>query len=189
MDWKILLAYITGSVDEELLLCNEYLVTENRILRQQMHGRVRLTDAERKSLAAIGKQLGKKALEEIATIVTPDTTLAWHWKLIAKKFDGAQQRKSPGRPPIDTDLEALVVRLAQENRSWGYDRIAGALQHLGYTISDQTVGNILKHPGIPPAPDRKKTTTTATVARFECLRRTLGTFGQRGSAVAADALG
>jgi len=53
----------------------------------------------------------------------------------------------------------LVVRLAQENRSWGYDRIAGALHHLGYTISDQTVGNILKRHGILPAPERKKTTT------------------------------
>src|SRR5207302_5522986 len=53
----------------------------------------------------------------------------------------------------------LVVRMAQENRSWGYDRIAGALQHLGYTISDQTVGNILKRHGLAPAPARKKTTT------------------------------
>jgi putative transposase len=62
MDWKQLLAYITGSVDEELVLRNEYLVTENRLLRQQLTGRVHLTDAERKSLAEIGKKLGKKAL-------------------------------------------------------------------------------------------------------------------------------
>ena len=72
MDWKQLLAYITGSIDEELLLRNEYLVTENRLLRQQIQGRVQLTDAERKTLAEIGKQLGKHALEEIATIVKPD---------------------------------------------------------------------------------------------------------------------
>ena len=78
---------------------------------------------------------------------------------MAQKFDGSSQRKIAGRPTIDTELEALVVRLAQENRSWGYDRIAGALQHLGYTISDQTVGNILKRHGLPPAPERKKTTT------------------------------
>jgi transposase InsO family protein len=159
MDWKQLLTYITGSVDQELLLRNEYLVTENRILRQQIAGRIRLTDAERTTLAEIGKKLGKQALAEVASIVTPDTILAWHQKLVAKKFDGSRQRKALGRPPIDAALEALVVRMAQENRSWGYDRIAGALKHLGYTISDQTVGNILKRHDIPPAPERKKTTT------------------------------
>jgi putative transposase len=159
MDWKHLLACITGSVDQELLLRNEYLVTENQMLRQRMKGRVRLTDGERKTLAAIGRQLGKRALEEIATIVKPDTILAWHRKLVAQKFDSTQQRKAHGRPKIDAEIEVLVVRLAQENRSWGYDRMAGALQHVGYTISDQTVGNILKRHGIPPAPARKKTTT------------------------------
>ena len=159
MEWKRLLAYITGSVDQELLLRNEYLVTENRILRQQLPGRVRLSDGERKTLATIGKKLGKQALEEIATIVKPDTILAWHRRLVAKKFDGSSQRKALGRPPVDAALEALVVRMAQENRSWGYDRIAGALAHLGHTISDQTVGNILKRHGILPAPERKKTTT------------------------------
>src|SRR5262249_2177023 len=154
-----LLAYITGTVDQELLLRNEYLVTENRILRNQITGRVRLTDGERKMLAAIGQKLGKPALEEVATIVKPDTILVWHRKLVARKFDGSKQRQAPGRPTIDPELEALVVRLAQENRSWGYDRIVGALANLGYTISDQTVGNILKRHGIPPAPERKTTTT------------------------------
>lgn len=159
MDWKTILAYITGSVDQELLLRNEYLVAENHLLRKQITGRVRLSDGERKTLAALGKRLGKQALAEVASIVTPDTLFTWHRKLVAQKFDGSQQRKRAGRPTIDTELEALVVRLAQENRSWGYDRIAGALQHLGYTISDQTVGNILKRHGLPPAPERQKTTT------------------------------
>jgi len=159
MDWKTLLAYITGTVDQELLLRNEYLVTENRMLRNQITGRVRLTDAERKTLAEIGYKLGKQALEEVATIVRPDTILAWHHKLVAQKCDGSKQRKTPGRPKVDPELEALVVRMAQENRSWGYDRIVGALANLGYTLSDQTVGNILKRHGIPPAPERKTTTT------------------------------
>jgi putative transposase len=159
MDWKRLLAYITGSVDQELLLRNEYLVTENRLLHQQIKGRIRLSDAERKTLAEIGKKLGKQALAEIATIVKPDTILAWHRKLVAKKFDGSAQRKALGRPPVDQELEALVVRMARENRSWGYDRIVGALANLGYTISGQTVGNILKRHGLPPAPERKTTTT------------------------------
>ena len=159
MDWKQLLAYITGSVDQELLRRNEYLVTENRILRNQLKGHVHLSDGERRTLAEMGEKLGKKALEEVATIVKPDTILAWYHTLVAQKFDGSQQRKTLGRPRIDGELEALVVRLAQENRTWGYDRIVGALANLGYTVSDQTVGNILKRHGVPPAPERQKTTT------------------------------
>jgi putative transposase len=165
MDWKQLLAYITGSVDQELLVRNEYLVTENRILRQQITGRVRLSDGERKRLAELGKKLGKKALAEVATIVTPETILAWHRKFMANKFDGSRQRKPLGRPRMDAELDALVVCLAQENRSWGYDRIAGALAPLGYTLSDQTVGNILKRHGIPPAPARKNTITWSEFIR------------------------
>ena len=159
MDWKHLLAYITGTVDQELLLRNEYLVTENRILRNQITGRVRLTDGERKTLAEIGQKLGKQALKEVTKIVKPDAILGWHRTLVAQKFDGSQQRKPPGRPKVDPDLDALIVRMAQENRSWGYDRIVGALANLGHTISDQTVGHILKHHGIAPAPERKTTTT------------------------------
>src|SRR5438093_3900601 len=159
MDWKTLLAYITGTVDQELLLRNEYLVTENRLLRNQLKGRVRLTDGERKTLAAIGQKLGKQALKEVATIVKPDTILGWHRRLVAQKWDGSQQRQSPGRPKIDQELEALIVRIARENRSWGYDRIVGALGNLGLTVSAQTVGNVLKRHGIAPAPERKTTTT------------------------------
>jgi putative transposase len=159
MEWKHVLAYMTGSVDQQLLLRNEYLVTENRILRQQITGRLQLTDGERKTLAELGKKLGRQALAEVATIVKPETILAWHRTLVAQKFDGSQHRKTPGRPRIDQKLEALVVRMAQENRSWGYDRIVGALANLGYTVSDQTVGNILKRHGIPPAPERQTTTS------------------------------
>jgi len=159
MDWKTLLAYITGTVDQELLLRNEYLVTENRILRNQLKGRPRLSDGERTALADIGQKLGKQALQEIATIVKPDTILGWQRKLVAQKCDGSQQRKSPGRPTIDKEVEDLVVRMAQDNRSWGYDRIVGALANLGYPLSDQSVGNILKRHDVPPAPERKTTTT------------------------------
>ena len=84
---------------------------------------------------------------------------------MAQKCDGSQQRQAPGGPRIDPELEGLVVRMAQENRSWGYDRIVGALANLGYTISAQTVGNILKRHGLPPAPERKTTTTWKEVIR------------------------
>jgi hypothetical protein len=165
MTWTTVLAYITGSVDQELLRRHEYLVTENRLLRNQIKGRVHLSDGKRKTLAEIGKRLGKQALEEVATIVKPETILAWHRKLAAQKFNGFIQRKAPGRPTIDQELEALVVRMAQENRSWGDDRIVGALANLGYPISDQTVGNILKRHGIAPAPERKTTTTWTAFIR------------------------
>ena len=152
MDWKTLLACITGSVEEQLLLRNEYVVEENRILRNQIDGRVQLTDAERQTLATIGKKLGQQALAEVATIVKPATILAWHRHLVAQKFDGSEQRKSVGRPRVDKALEDLVMHMAQDNRSWGYDRLAGALAELGYDISDQSVGNILKRRGLPTSP-------------------------------------
>ena len=98
MDWKQVLAYITGSFDQELLLRNEYLVTENHRWHRQIQGCIRLSDGERKTLAEIGRRLGKQALEEIATIVKPDTILAWHRRLVAQKFDGSRWRKAPGRP-------------------------------------------------------------------------------------------
>jgi len=116
MGWKKLLAYITGSVDQEMMLRNAYLVTENCILRKQIQDHVRLSDAERKTLVAIGKMLGKQALAEVASLAKPDTILAWHRKLVAHKFDGSQKRQAPGRPPINAELESLVVRLARENR-------------------------------------------------------------------------
>jgi putative transposase len=108
MDWKYLLAYITGSVDQELRLRNEYLVAENHILRQQIRSRVRLTDAERKTLARDWQEAGKKALEQVATIVTPDTILAWHRKFADQKGTPSQPRKSVGRPRTAPEIEDLV---------------------------------------------------------------------------------
>jgi len=128
-------------------------------LRQQIEGRVQLTDAQRQTLAEIGKKLSKQALEEVATIVKPDTILVWHRKLVKQKFDGSAQRKSVGRLRVDPELEDWVIKMAKENRGWGYDRIAGALAELGYAISDQTVGNIPKRRGVSSAPDRQKITT------------------------------
>jgi hypothetical protein len=117
MNWKRMLAYVTGSVDEELLARNEYLVTENRILRNQVPGQIRLTDPQRISLASAAKRLGRKALEEVAQIVRPETILAWHRRLIARKFDGSRNR-SPGKGGSRSDkIEELVLQLARENRS------------------------------------------------------------------------
>jgi len=159
MDWKKLLGSITESVDEELRLRSAYLVAENRILRQQVRGRVQFTNSDRQGLAEIGMKLGKKALEEIATVAKPATILAWHRRFVEHKGDCSQLCKAAGRPRIPKEIEHLVVRMARENRSWGYDRIVGALANLGSTISDQTIGNILKRHSIAPALERKKTVT------------------------------
>src|SRR5215831_4431486 len=157
--WVRLLAYITGLVNQELLLWNEYLVAENRILRAHLPSRLRLSDPQRSTLAEIGKRLGRKALAEVARVAKPDTILEWYRKLIARKFDGSKHRSYPGRPPIEPKLEALIVQMAQQNSGWGYDRIVGALANLGYAFADQTVGNVLKRYGIAPAPKRSQSTT------------------------------
>jgi transposase InsO family protein len=157
--WVRLLAYVTGLVNQELLLQNEYLVAENRILKAHLQPRYRLTDSERATLAEIAKRVGRKALQKVAHIAKPDTLFAWYRRLVAHKFDGSKQRRAVGRSRIHPELENLVVRLARENSGWGYDRIVGALANLGYPLSDQTVGNILRRHGIPPAPKRSQTTT------------------------------
>src|SRR5258707_12869190 len=165
MEWARILAYITGTVDQELLLRNEYLAAENRILKAQLKGCLRLSDAERAKLGEIGHRLGRKSLGEVATTALPDTILAWYRRLIARKFDGSRARRAPGRPRIDAEVEQLIVRMADENRSWGYDRIVGALANLGHEISDQTVGNVLRRHGLPSAPAGKHTTTWAAFIR------------------------
>jgi putative transposase len=157
--WLRLLAYVTGSVNQELLLQNEYLAAENRILRAKLPSRLRLMDPERATLAEIGKRLGRKALREVARVARPDTILTWYRRLVAEKFDGSKHCQYSGRPRIQPELEALVVRMARENSSWGYDRIVGALANLGHLLSDQTVGNILRRHGIGPAPQRSRTTS------------------------------
>jgi transposase len=159
MSWYHLLQSISESANDHLRLRNAYLAAENRILRRQIQGRVQLTDSERKELAEMGAKLGKRALAEIATVAQPDTILAWRRKFANQNVTPSKPPRSVGRPRVDQEIEAWVVRMARENRSWGYDRIQGSLEHLGYTISDQTVGNILKRHDIPPAPERKKTVT------------------------------
>ena len=148
MNWKRMLATISGSVDQELLLRNEYLVTENQILKNQITGRLQLTDPERISLAEIGQRLGRKALEEVAQSVRPETILGWHRRLVSKKFDGSKNRSPAGRLNTDNSLEELILKMARENRSWGYRRIVGALSNLGYEVRHQTVSNVLQRHGL-----------------------------------------
>ena len=139
----------------------DYLIEENRVLKEQLEGqRLRFTDEQRMRLAVKAKVLGRRLLDEIETLVTPDTLLAGHRKLIAKKWTYA--RNGPGRPRISQEITDLVLRMARENVSWGYDRIQGALANLGHIIAPNTVKNILKRHGIDPAPEREKRTSWTT---------------------------
>jgi putative transposase len=162
MDWARILAYVTGTVDQELLRRNEYLAVENRILKAQLQGRLKLSDAERATLGEIGHQLGRKVLAQVATVARPDTILPWYRKLVARKFDGSEARRGPGRPRIMRAVEQLIVRIACENEDWGYGRIVGGLANLGFVVSDQMVAMSY---GLPPAPERKRTTTWSAFIR------------------------
>jgi putative transposase len=159
MSWKMRLESVSESVNDHLRLRNDYLVAENRILRHQIDGRVQLTDRERKALAELSAELGTRALEAIATVARPDTILAWNRTFADQQVDTSKPPQSVGRPRLGKAIEDLVVCMARENRTWGYDRIQGALTHLGYMISDQAVGHILKRHGISPGPERHRTVT------------------------------
>ena len=158
---KLLLMMFAGWVNRRQQKIIEYLIEENRVLKELHKGkRLRLNDDQRRRLALKGKTLGRKLLFKFATIVTPDTILAWHRKLIALKW--TYPRKKVGRPPVMKIISDLVVRMATENHSWGYDRIQGALKNLGHKVAATTIANILKRYGIEPAPERRKKTTWRT---------------------------
>lgn len=150
---------IAGWMNQQQQKAIDYLREENRVLREQLGGRrIRFTDDQRRRLAAKAKGLGRRALSQLATIVTPETLLAWHRKLIARKYDGSPGR-GPGRPRTEGEIESLVVQMAIENRDWGYTRIVGALSNLGHHLARGTVANILKRHAMEPAPERSRKTT------------------------------
>jgi len=156
--WQILVATFAGWICRQQDAIIEYLREENRVLRQQLgRKRLRLTDDQRRRLAVRGKAIGRRALAEVASLVTPDTILRWHRQLIAEKW--THNRRSPGRRRVMQIIAELTARMARENPRWGYTRIQGALKNVGHRVGRTTVANILKRNGIDPAPDRGKRTT------------------------------
>src|SRR5215510_9261851 len=150
---RLLLVFFAGWINRHQQELIEYLVEENRVPREQVKGRrLRLTDDQRHRLAAKGHRLGRRLLGRVATIVTPDTILRWHRRLIAEKWTYA--RKGPGRPGTMKKVAALIVRIATENPTWGYSRIQGALKNLDHRVARSTIARVLKEQGIPPVPDR-----------------------------------
>ena len=151
---RLLLVTLAGWVNRHQQPVIEYLVEANRALREQLRGRrVRLTDDQRRRLAAKGQRLGRRVLRQVATIVTPDTILRWYRRLIALKWTSECRR--PGRLGLMKEIAALIVRMATENPAWGYSRIQGALKNLDHRVARSTVAKVLKHNGIPPARDRR----------------------------------
>jgi putative transposase len=154
---QVLIAMVAGWVQRHQQQVIAYLIEENRVLTAQLGGhRLRLTDTERRRLAALAHPLSHECLKAVATIATPDTLLRWYQRLIARKFDGRQHRRPLGRPRVPEEIEQLVIRMAEENPSWGYRRIQGALVNLGHTIDKMTVRNILRRHHLEPAPQRRK---------------------------------
>jgi len=161
--WQLYLVILAGWIHRQQQEVIEYLRTENQVLKEKLgKKRILLNDDQRRRLAVKGKILGRKRLEEIGTLFTPDTILRSHRLLVAKKWDYSDKRQSVGRPRIRQVIVDLILRFAKEDPSWGYDRIQGALANVGYHISDTTVGNVLKQHGIEPSDNRKRQTTWKT---------------------------
>jgi transposase InsO family protein len=157
--FRFVLIAVAGWMNQHHLQTIDYLHEENRVLRECLGGRrIRLNDDQRRRLATKAKVLGRRLLAEVATIVTPETLLAWHRKLVAQKYDGSGKR-GQGRPRAPGEIESLVVRMAEENRDWGYRRIQGALSNLGHELARSTIADMLKRHGIEPAPERTRQTT------------------------------
>ena len=165
---QVLLVTLAGWVNRHQQHVIEYLVEENRVLKEQVKGRrLRLTDDQRRRLAAKGRRLGRRVLRQVATIVTPDTILRWHRQLIARKWTFTPKR--PGRPGIMQEISSLILRMATENPAWGYTRIQGALKNLGHGVARSTVAKVLKANGIPPAPDRPSSWRTFLRAHWGAI--------------------
>ena len=153
---QFLILVLAGWINRSQQNVIEYLLEENRILREQLGGKRPLfTDSQRRRLAAKAKLIGRQGLFEIDTLVTPDTLLRWYRTLIAKKYDGSVVR-GPGRPKTAVEIEQLILRMARSNPSWGYTRIRGALYNLGHEIGRNTIKRILLDNGFDPAPLRNK---------------------------------
>ena len=149
----LLIAQIHNLFNHEAGMENDFLRLENRILRSKIGKRVPLNDYERSMLVRFGLRI-KDRLEEVISIVKPETLLKWHRRMKKKKWSYDNTPKRRGRPPKSEETDELVIRLAEEN-AWGYKRISGEMKKLGHHVSPGTIKNIFKKHGFPPSPERK----------------------------------
>jgi transposase InsO family protein len=166
--WQVLLVALAGWVNRHQLEVITYLREENRVLTEQLGGRrLHFTDHQRRRLAATGHRLGRRALTDVATLVTPDTLLRWHRRLIAHKWTTVRQRV--GRPGVLREIRALTVRMARENPTWGYRRMQGALKNLGHRVARSTIAALLRAEGIGPVPERPMSWRTFLAAHWGAI--------------------
>lgn len=166
---QALAVLLAGWLSQQQQDAIEYLREENRVLREQLGGRrIRLNDDQRRRLAAKGKALGRRLLDQVCTIVTPDTILRWHRELIARKYDGSARRRG-GRCGVMRVIRELCVRMATENPGWGFTRIQGTLANLGHRVGRSTVRRILRDHGLEPAPQRHLPWSTFLRAHWEAI--------------------
>jgi putative transposase len=160
--FKLILVSLAGWMNRQQQHVIGYLQEEIRVLKEQQgDGRPNFTDDQRRRLARKAKLIRFGRLKEIVNLVTPQTLLAWHRKLIAKKYDSSGVRRRVGRPPTAEEIRQIVIKVVEENGGWGYTRIRGALANLGHDIGRGTIADILKHVGMEPAPERERKTTWA----------------------------
>jgi transposase InsO family protein len=162
------LAALLGWLEREQRDVIAFLREENRTLKSQLVGRrLRLNDTQRRRLAVRGQRLGRGALREVATLVTPDTILRWHRELIARKWTYAGGQ--PGRPGVLAEIRRLVVRMATENPNWGDTCIQRSLKNVGHRVARSTIASILEAEGIPPSRERPTTWRTFLSAHWPAL--------------------
>jgi len=162
---RFFLLFCAGWLHREQQDAIGYLREENRVLLELLgpQGRRHLTDPQRTRLARKAKAVGRRALDGLCGIVTPDTLLAWYRKLVAEKYTAAEREETEAEAATDRrgrarrlpdGLVGLVLRLARENPTYGYTRLQGALANVGRHVSRSSIRRILKRHGVPPAPER-----------------------------------
>jgi transposase InsO family protein len=167
---RLLLLTVTGWLDGREREALAYLIEKNRLLRRQVgQRRLRLNDDDRRRLAVRAHRLGRRALRDLATIVTPDTVLRWHRQLVARKWTYTRKRTRRG---VLAEIRQLVVRMAEENPTWGYTRIQGALKNLGHQVGRSTIARTLKTRGLAPAPKRPTSWQTFLRAHWGAIAGT-----------------
>ena len=156
----IILTMLAGWINRQQTEVIEYLLEENKILREKFgNKRILLNDCQRRRLAVLGKRLGRKVLSQFCTSFSPDTVLRWHRELVARKYDGSKKRGKHGRPRISEEIRQLILDMAEECRHFGCKKITGYLKYLGYKVSRSTVRRVLIEHGIDPNPNRPVKTT------------------------------
>jgi len=158
---------LAGWMNRKQQLVIEYLLEENKILREQLdiHAngkRLRYTAKQQRRLSDAGRKLGRQLLMQFANLVTPETIYAWHRKFVAMKY-APKNRDLSAAKERRAKRDALIIKIASENTGWGYGRIQGIMQHLGYHWRVRKTGIVIACQQL----------TTAYLVRLETAGHTL----------------